>query len=90
MGIQPMAEAPMSAITREHRSRIIKEGNRRLVAIPDDFFLEGEEIVIVQDRDGVISVHPAEEAAREAMWARFNPFIVWKDGMWPAIVEPDE
>ncbi|WP_156383217.1 hypothetical protein [Rhizobium sp. Root483D2] len=80
----------MSPTTREHRSRIIREDNRRLVAIPDDFFLEGEEIVLIQDRDGVILIHPGEEAAREAMWERFNPFIVWKDGMWPTVVEPDE
>ena len=82
--------APMSPTTREHRSRIIREDNRRLVAIPDDFFLEGEEIVLIQDRDGVISINPGEEAAREAMWERFNPFIVWKDGMWPTVVEPNE
>lgn len=73
----------MGPVTKEHTSKIIRDGNRRLVEIPEEFFLEGEEILIVQDRDGVISVHPAEHAAREEMWARFNLFVEWPNGTWP-------
>ena len=73
----------MGPVTRRLTGRIIREGNRRLVEIPDEFFLEGEEILIIQDRDGVISVHPAEKAAREEMWARFNLFVEWPNGTWP-------
>ncbi len=39
--------------------------------------------MIRQERDGVITIHPAENAAREAMWARFNPFVEWENGTWP-------
>jgi hypothetical protein len=70
-------EAPMGPQSKECKISIIREGKRRLVAIPDDFFLEGTEIILRQERDGIITVHPAEEAAREAMWNRFNPFSEW-------------
>jgi len=73
----------MGPVSKERTGRIIREGNRRLIEIPEEYFLEGEEILIIQDRDGVISVHPAEEAAREEMWARFNLFVDWPDGTWP-------
>jgi hypothetical protein len=82
-------EAPMGPIPKEYRRKIIKDGDRRLIAVPDDFFLEGEEIIIRQERDGAISVHPAEEAAREAMWERFNPFSEWENETRPGNVKPD-
>ena len=73
----------MGPVTKEYKGKIIRDGNRRLIENPDEIFLEGKEILIIQDRDGVISVHPAEQAAREEMWARFNPFVEWPDGTWP-------
>ena len=73
----------MGPVTKEYKGKIIRDGNRRLIEIPDEIFLEGKEILIIQDRDGVISVHPAEQAAREEMWARFNLFVEWPDGTWP-------
>jgi hypothetical protein len=83
-------EAPRGPIAKEHKGNIIREGNRRLVVIPDDFFLEGEKIIIRQERDGAITVHPAEDAAREAMWDRFNPFTEWENDTWPETVKPFE
>lgn len=73
----------MRPVSRECRGKLIQEGVRRLVEIPKDFFIEGDEIVLVQDRDGVISIYPGDEEAREAVWARFNPFIEWENGTWP-------
>ncbi|MEQ1404460.1 hypothetical protein ABK249_05905 [Neorhizobium sp. Rsf11] len=80
----------MGPIAKEHKGKIIREGKRRLVAIPDDFFLEGEKIIIRQERDGAITIHPAEEAACEAMWDKFNPFVEWENGTWPETVKPFE
>ncbi|WP_438751848.1 hypothetical protein [Pararhizobium sp. O133] len=74
-----MTEAPMGPQSKERKSNIIREGKRRLVALPDDFFLEGNEIIIRQEKDGIITIHPAEEAARKAMWSRFNPFADWSE-----------
>ena len=54
-----------------------------MVVIPEEFFLVGEEITVHQGRDGIISIHPAEEWAREELWARFNPFVEWEDDTWP-------
>ena len=73
----------MGPVTKEVRGKIIRDGSRRLVEVPDEFFLEGEEIFVIQDRDGAISIHPAEQAAREGMWARFNLFVEWPNGTWP-------
>jgi hypothetical protein len=73
----------MGPVLKEVTTLIIRDGNRRLIEIPEAFFLEGEEICRIQDRDGAISVHPAEDAARDAMWARFNPFVEWENGTWP-------
>ncbi|WP_377296653.1 hypothetical protein [Rhizobium sp. SGZ-381] len=69
----------MGPQTRECESNITREGNRRLIALPDDFFLEGQRIIIRQERDGTITIHPAEAAAIEAMSIKFNPFPDWDD-----------
>jgi hypothetical protein len=73
MRAHPDLEAVMWR-TVELSGRIEKVDGRRIVAIPDKFFLEGDEIVIRQEKDGAITIYPAEPAAREAMWERFNPF----------------
>ena len=77
----------MGPITKECEGKIIRKGSCRLVVIPDDFFLEGEKIIIQQERDGIITIHPAEKMAREAMSDRFNPFVEWKDETWPETLE---
>lgn len=64
--------------TIERSSRIIRSNGKRTVIIPDSFFLEGEEIVIRQEKDGAITIYPAEPAAREAMFERFNPISDWE------------
>ena len=66
--------------TVERSGRIIRSDGKRTVIIPDNFFLEGEEIVIRQEKDGAITIYPAEPAAREAMFERFNPFSDWEMG----------
>jgi virulence-associated protein VagC len=85
-----MMEAPMGPLPKERESEIIREGKRRLVAIPDDFFLEGDKIIIRQEKDGIISVHPAEQTAREAMSSRFSPFGEWEDDTGPETARPVE
>jgi virulence-associated protein VagC len=90
MSIQLRMEAPMGPVSKEHEGQIIRKDNRRLVAIPDDFFLEGDKIIIRQERDGTITIHPAEREARDAMFARFNPFVEWENGTWPETVPPFE
>ncbi len=70
----------MGPISRDIKSKIIRRDGVRMVIIPEEFFLVGEEVSILQDRDGSIAIQPAEEGAREEMWARFNPFVEWKDG----------
>ncbi len=65
--------------TVELKGKIERIDGRRIVTIPDKFFLEGEEIVIRQEKDGAITIYPAEDAAREAMWERFNPFSDWEN-----------
>lgn len=73
----------MGAVSREVSAKLARIDGRRFVEIPEELFLEGVDIMIRQERDGVITIHPAENAAREAMWARFNPFVEWENGTWP-------
>ncbi|NTJ44021.1 AbrB/MazE/SpoVT family DNA-binding domain-containing protein [Agrobacterium larrymoorei] len=80
----------MGPVTKQFEGKITREGNCRLLAIPDDFFLEGEKVIIRQERDGTITIHPFEESARKAMSDRFNPFVEWKNGTWPEKLEPPE
>ncbi|MCL6651566.1 hypothetical protein A6R70_04590 [Agrobacterium rubi] len=83
-------EALMGPIAKEYEIKIIRKGGSRLVEIPDDFFLSGEKIIVRQERDGVITIYPAEKAAREAMSDRFNPFVEWENGTWPDKLETPE
>jgi virulence-associated protein VagC len=64
--------------TVERKGRIIRSDGKRTVIIPDNFFLEGEEIIIRQEKDGAITIYPAEADAREAMSERFDPFSDWE------------
>jgi hypothetical protein len=71
-----MMEVPMGAISRNMKSKVIRIDGVRMVAIPEEFFLVGEEITVHQGRD-------AEEWAKEELWASFNPFVEWEDDTWP-------
>ena len=64
---------------KEYKQKIHKDGGRRIIIIPDDFFLEGEEIIIRQEKDGMITVHPGDAIGREAMDAKFGLFSDWED-----------
>lgn len=50
----------------ERKQKLIRHGRSRTVAIPEDFVLEGEAIIIRQEKDGVITIHPADETGRRA------------------------
>ena len=56
---------------------VLRNGDDRLVAIPRDFVLVGDEIIIRQEKDGVITIHPATEEGRQALDS-FNPFHDWE------------
>lgn len=73
----------MCPVSLNMKSKIIRKDGVRMIVIPEEFFLVGEEVDLLQDRDGVISIFPGENWAREELWARFNPFVEWKDGTWP-------
>jgi hypothetical protein len=64
MRARPALEALMWR-TVEVSGRIEKVDGRRIVTISEKFFLEGEEIVIRQEKDGAITIYPAEPAARK-------------------------
>lgn len=81
--INPFREVLMGPVSRQLKGLVTRKDSRRFVEIPEEFFLEGREVIILQDRDGTISIYPAEETAQNAMWARFNPFVEWADGIWP-------
>jgi hypothetical protein len=64
--------------TREWKGEIRREGNTRLVVLPDEVIPEGNEILIVQDKWGEISIHPASPEGRRAL-DQFGPFADWSD-----------
>lgn len=45
---------------------------------PKEMILESEEILIVQDKWGEISIHPASPEGRKAL-VQFGPFAGWYD-----------
>jgi hypothetical protein len=59
-------EVSMWQQPKEYRQQIFKEDGKRIVVIPADFLLEGDEVVIRQEKDGVITIHPGDEIGREA------------------------
>ncbi|MBP1847005.1 antitoxin VapB [Rhizobium petrolearium] len=50
----------MFPMPKERRAKIFKNGRSRAVRIPSDFDLSGDEVVIRQEKDGVITIHPAK------------------------------
>lgn len=67
--------------SKEVRTQIVQLACGRAVIFPDDFFLEGEEIILRQDRDGLITIFPGTEHGRLAMWRVFSLFGDQVEGM---------
>jgi virulence-associated protein VagC len=59
--------------SKEHKGKVFRVGDGRAVRIPDEFVLAGEEIIIRQEKDGIITIYPATEEGRRALHV-FNPF----------------
>lgn len=68
----------MPCKTEERKGLVLRNGEDRIVMIPTDFVLVGNKITIRQEKDGVITIHPATEEGRRALDS-FNPFGDWKD-----------
>lgn len=64
--------------TEVRDGEVLRNGDDRLIVIPKDFVLVGDRIIIRQEKDGVITIHPATEEGRQALNC-FNPFWDWKD-----------
>ncbi|MCF1454629.1 AbrB/MazE/SpoVT family DNA-binding domain-containing protein [Agrobacterium vitis] len=54
-------EVAMFPISKERRAKIFMNGRSRAVRIPSDFDLSGDEVVIRQEADGVITIQPARQ-----------------------------
>ena len=59
---------------KDCRQPILKEGGKRMIVIPADFLLEGKEVVVRQEKDGLITIYPGDETGRKAMDAEFGLF----------------
>jgi hypothetical protein len=64
--------------TVEWSSKVRRDGNRRIVVLPEKLVLEGEDILIRQDKWGEISIHPTSPEGRKAL-EKFGPFADWAD-----------
>lgn len=64
--------------TVEWPGKIRLDGDRRIVLLPKELVLEGEDILIRQDKWGDISIHPTSPEGIEAR-ERFGPFADWTD-----------
>lgn len=51
----------MFPISKERRAKIFMNGRSRAVRIPSDFDLSGDEVVIRQEADGIITIQPARQ-----------------------------
>jgi virulence-associated protein VagC len=63
----------MPWMTEMRQSEVLEKDDDRLVVIPKDFVLVGDKTIIRQEKDGVITIHPATEEGRRALDC-FNPF----------------
>ena len=68
----------MPFMSVERKGRIRREGGQRLVPIPEEFVLEGDDVTIVQDEWGEMRIHPASPEGLKAL-DRFGPFADWED-----------
>ena len=76
-------------LPKERRVRVFKNGRSRAVRIPSEFNLVGDEVVIRQEKDGLITIHPVEHrrSPRELIeWLRSQPPI---DEEFPEIDDSD-
>lgn len=74
--------------TENRYGEVLWNGEDRIVVIPKDFVLVGDKVVIRQDKDGVITIHPATEEGRLALDS-FSPFGDWIDEDWRRFAEHD-
>ncbi|SMC42581.1 AbrB/MazE/SpoVT family DNA-binding domain-containing protein [Rhizobium sp. RU36D] len=51
----------MFSMPKERKAKIFMNGRSRAVRIPSDFDLTGDEVVIRQEVDGVITIQPARQ-----------------------------
>ncbi len=63
-------------LPKERKVRVFKNGRSRAVRIPSEFDLAGDEVIIRQERDGLITIHPVRQrrSPRELIeWLRSQP-----------------
>ena len=64
----------MQPLPKEVKTRLVHTEHGRAVVLPDDFILEGSEVVLRQERSGLITMFPGSELGREVMWREFDLF----------------
>ena len=69
----------MRPLVKEVRTAVVQTEFGRAVIIPDNFILEGGEIVLRQERDGLITIFPGSEYGREVMSREFDLFRDWNE-----------
>ena len=52
---------------KEYRQWLVLNGTTRVISLPDDFVLGGAEIVVRQEKDGVITIHPGDKVGRQIL-----------------------
>jgi len=63
---------------KERKVRVFKNGRSRAVRIPSEFDLKTDEVIIRQEKDGLITIHPvkARRSPRELVeWLRAQPLL---------------
>lgn len=68
----------MFPVPKERHARIFMNGRSRAVRIPSDFDLEGDEVIIRQEKDGLITINPARprRSPKELVeWLRSQPAL---------------
>jgi virulence-associated protein VagC len=58
---------------KEYRQRLVMNGTARVISLPDDFVLGGAEIVVRQEKDGVITIHPGDKLGRQILDDAYFP-----------------
>jgi antitoxin VapB len=74
---------------KERTVRIFRNGRSRAVRIPSEFDLAGDEVIIRQEKNGLITIQPIERrrSPREVIeWLRAQPQI---DEVFPDIDDGD-
>lgn len=74
---------------KERTVRIFRNGRSRAVRIPSEFDLAGDEVIIRQEKNGLITIQPVERrrSPREVIeWLRAQPQI---DEVFPDIDDSD-